>query len=439
MAEAPSDPPRNKPDRKDLKKSLPRDAQKQLNEDDLWDFDLESPDATAKSAAVSLTEDHQPLPILESPAQPTDSQDEAEEEVLRIETPISLRRTHRGQRRNLAKKETASWSLDHKSHTSPPELEPQPASIPFIPTGNDPVEIEVWQELDSEDHTEQSQVTLNDVRNMEPSDVEIGGEDFTTADSTIQTPAAASPIDAAAEIIDHSGESPSEAIAQANDDHSEVTKHDATIDEQEEPTTEESTTAGDTQPFSWKPLKLTRLELISCIIFVAFLVSVGVGGIIAFRSNIKTRDNPYAMPKLPAEGQYSTITSADTFWRAPIRSGANAEPVQLDVILTPTIDIQLGSCSSADGAIRVVFYNDKGEITGDILTRGYRDHRFTLNHESTLNFACTKGFANFGEQEAYRAYLVKPWSIRVYEGPNENAPSSAFQLLFTAPVSTKIR
>jgi hypothetical protein len=153
MAEAPSDPPRNKPDRKDLKKSLPRDAQKLLNENDLWDFDLDSPDATAKSTSVSLTEVQQTEPALELAANPTHLEDEAEEEVLRIETPISLRRTHRSQRRNLAKKETTSWSLTHKSPTTPPELEPQSAAMPFIPTGNDPVEIEVWQELDGEDNT----------------------------------------------------------------------------------------------------------------------------------------------------------------------------------------------------------------------------------------------------------------------------------------------
>ena len=279
---------------------------------------------------------------------------------------------------------------------------------------------------------------MNELDDKELPALEIGSEDIRTTECTIEVPSEASPIDASAEIIYQSGESPSESIAQANDDDSEVA-NDVAIDEQEEHSTEESTAAGPSQPFSWKRPKLTRLELVSCIIFVAFLMSVGVGGIIAFRSNIKTRDNPYAMPKLPAQGQYSTITSADTFWRAPIRSGANADSAQLDVILTPTINIQLGNCSSRDGAIRVVFYNDKGEIAGDILTRAYRDHKFTLNKENTLNFACTKGFANFGEQEAYRAYLVKPWSIRVYEGPSESAPSSAFQLLFTAPVSTKIR
>jgi hypothetical protein len=167
------------------------------------------------------------------------------------------------------------------------------------------------------------------------------------------------------------------------------------------------------------------------------LIGGGFWGTQIFRKHVQAQVDPYAEPDFPAKGSIAQVKSAETYWRPPIKEGPDADPTQRDVILIPVIDVTLGSCASATGVIRVLFYNDQGEIVGDSITRPYRDGRFIRNDSPTTSFSATTGFTSFGEQEAYRAYLGKPWSIRVYEGPDETAPSSSFQLLFSTPISTK--
>jgi hypothetical protein len=81
-----------------------------------------------------------------------------------------------------------------------------------------------------------------------------------------------------------------------------------------------------------------------------------------------------------------------------------------------------------------MFLNHNNEIVGDTITRAYANSIFTSSQSATMSFASTAGFTEFGEQEAYRAKIGKPWTIRVYEGPSESASSESFKLLFTTPI-----
>lgn len=188
---------------------------------------------------------------------------------------------------------------------------------------------------------------------------------------------------------------------------------------------------------SWQIPRFSRLETILSLAFLLLLIGGGFWGAQIFRHHVQAETDPYSKPKFPAKGALALIESAETYWRPPVKEGPDADPTQREVILIPVIDVTLGSCAAPSGVIRVLFYNDKGEIVGDTITRPYRDSRFTSTDSSTASFPSTTGFISFGEQEAYRAYLGKPWSIRVYEGPDETSPSSAFKLLFTTPISTK--
>jgi hypothetical protein len=86
-----------------------------------------------------------------------------------------------------------------------------------------------------------------------------------------------------------------------------------------------------------------------------------------------------------------------------------------------------------------MFHNEKGDIVGDTVTQNFTKGKFTLSAEETRVFSSTAGFVDFGEQEAYRAGLGKPWTIKVYEGPSDNTSSDQFRLLFTTPIDTERR
>lgn len=182
--------------------------------------------------------------------------------------------------------------------------------------------------------------------------------------------------------------------------------------------------------------RFSRLEIIASFLFLSMLISGGLIGVYLFQSQVQTRESGNDTPHFPIQGAIAQIESAETYWRVPIKEGPNADATQRDVILIPAIDITLNASKSTNGVIRVIFYNETGTIVGDIITREFNNHRFVENGTSSLSFASTFGFTNIGEQENYRANPSKTWTIKVYEGPNENAPSSSFLLLFSIPLSS---
>ncbi len=183
--------------------------------------------------------------------------------------------------------------------------------------------------------------------------------------------------------------------------------------------------------------KFSGFEKIASLAFLALLIGGAFLGLHLFRSNVQAQVDPYAMPDFPIKGSIAQVDKIKTYWRAPIREGPDADPTQRDVTLIPVIDITIDDTISKSGVLRVIFYNETGTITGDIITREFSNNRFEKNGSSTLSFSSTSGFSSFGEQEAYRANLGKPWSIKVFEGPHADAPSSSFLLLFSTPISTE--
>lgn len=188
---------------------------------------------------------------------------------------------------------------------------------------------------------------------------------------------------------------------------------------------------------SWKWPQFSQIERISLICSFVVLGLIALVSIFLFQRNIHSQENPYIKPDMPCLGNIARIDNYATYWRAPIREGIHADPTRLEVISIPVIELTLGSCSEPSGVIRVVFYNERGEIAGDTQSQSFTSQVFRKNGQPTLSFAATTGFTSFGEQEAYRARQTKPWVVRVYEAKNENAPSSSYRLLFSTAVSTK--
>lgn len=180
--------------------------------------------------------------------------------------------------------------------------------------------------------------------------------------------------------------------------------------------------------------KFTPVELIASLLLLALLAIGAVVSLGLFRSHLTGQADPYATPDFPIKGALATVVKAETFWRMPVVDGPNPDATKLDVILLPVITLTLGDCKAPQGALRIMFLNHNNEIVGDTITRAYSNSIFTSSQSATMSFASTAGFTEFGEQEAYRAKIGKPWTIRVYEGPSESASSESFKLLFTTPI-----
>lgn len=385
------------------------------DEKDLWNLDDELPASPVKPAAeaetVTTTLSAQPEP----------------EVITRIESPDTRRRA-----RKAAK----------ASEAAAPEKDPAPtpsvrssmnpsAALPkSTPSGIGMTEDEIWSDFIEEEVSAPSRVIptpvpppseLSEVKAM-PVPPSVSDATVSPLSDELSTPMPLETWETASEPTASEEEMIAETVAENQDDREE---------ESFEPPPAGSSTK------SWQITRFSRLETMLSLAFLLLLIGGGFWGMQLFRQHVQAQADPYHEPEFPAKGTMAMVETAESYWRPPVKEGPDADPTQREVILIPVIDVTLGSCSAPSGVIRVMFTNDKGEIVGDTITRQFRDSRFTSNDSPTASFPSTTGFTNYGDQEAYRAYLGKPWSIRVYEGPDETAPSSAFQLLFSTPISTK--
>ena len=387
------------------------------DEVDLWNLEEEQ-----DAPQIKLTDETPP-----TGPPPSDSPDP--EAVFRIE-PADAHHRARKKAKALQTPEPGEPAVAAMK----PEMIPRSAIRKSISSGVGMTEDEVWNDFISDESNTSATPKTEPTPTPQPTPLSEQKPLPVVSPSSdvITTPAVSEPAIAEAEEV---REMKSEIPAVTEP----ATAQPAPQEKKEEEAEKESFAppAPRTHAATWQISRFSRTETILSLAFLMLLIGGGFWGMQLFQQNVQTESDPYAEPKLPAAGRLATIQSAETYWRVPITDGPDADTTQREVILIPVIDLTLGSGTSPQGVIRVMFYNERGEIVGDTITRPYRDNRFTRNDSSTASFASTTGFTTFGEQEAYRAYLGKPWSIRVYEGPDETAPSSAFQLLFSTPISTR--
>ena len=397
MSERNSDPPLKSPDQVQADANIPRRRVSAGSEMDLWNLDDELP--TAKE-----------LPSADSSA-PDD------ESIVRVEkgTINRAKISTKVAKPKLAKE--ISPQEPRKARREPEEPAPAPITAPkSTPKGVVMLEDEIWADFDHDDAPAAPALI------EEPPAAEEAPAAVLQPDTYRTEPLELPPV------TEQSPPEPEPII-------SKILSSEAPV---ESNLPDESLPADDSAPAaqSLQITKFSRLEVIASLVFLALLIGAGAFGIHLFKANVQTQVDPFATPDFPINGAIAHVKEVTTYWRAPIKEGANPDTTQRDVTLIPVIDITLDEKKSESGVLRVMFYNEAGEITGDIITREFKNHRFVQNGQSTQSFASTSGFSDFGEQQAYRASLNNPWTIRVYEGPNAAAPSSSFLLLFSTPIST---
>jgi hypothetical protein len=181
------------------------------------------------------------------------------------------------------------------------------------------------------------------------------------------------------------------------------------------------------KPISLVPrLGLSKLEWLGLGALGAILL-VG-GGMVFFNSihRLPSGTERLQAGDFPVKGSHVAILSAETFWRAPISEGKNADTFRRGTQLLPVVTL---TASGGPAAVRVFFRDEEGRVMGDAVTR-------TIKPGTPLQIAATAGFEDLGMHAAYRTGQSKPWTIQVLEGPSETAANAEFKKLFEINIST---
>ena len=175
--------------------------------------------------------------------------------------------------------------------------------------------------------------------------------------------------------------------------------------------------------------RLSKLERISLLAIAAALIISSTLTIIHFTKEITVSSEILKKVRLPVKGEILSVSSMETYWRAPITQGDNPDSTQRGVILIPVIKIQT---SGSSGAIRIFFRDSDGALVGDSTT-------LPISGDETLTISATDGFTDLGMHASYRTSEHARWIVQVLEGPSVNAPIEKFKNLFTTEISTDIR
>jgi hypothetical protein len=176
-------------------------------------------------------------------------------------------------------------------------------------------------------------------------------------------------------------------------------------------------------------LKLSKIERIG-LIALAVLLLLGATTILIYSlSRLPTEAKRADAKDFPIKGSHLSITSATSYWRAPITEGPNPDTFRRETQLLPVLEIGM---SGGPAAIRVLFRNDEHAVIGDAVTRA-------VTSGGVLKIPATAGFDDLGMHAAYRTGESRPWTIEVYEAPSEGAAGRDFKKLFEMNISTDRR
>lgn len=195
------------------------------------------------------------------------------------------------------------------------------------------------------------------------------------------------------------------------------------------------------EPQSAPKPKLPRLSITELISLGVVLVLIlgGLGWFLrTFFTEIPTRQSSVQIPDFPVRGEIISIETATSFWREPVRTGPNPDTARREAQLIPVIDLKIRE-TQGDGKLRVFFRDESGEPVGDPATRAFGNGTFALTGADQLQLAATAGFDDEGKHAAYQTAETEPWTVEVFEGPQNAASFKDFRLLFKMSISAERR
>lgn len=202
--------------------------------------------------------------------------------------------------------------------------------------------------------------------------------------------------------------------------------------------TSESPTPGLTSPGDLPPApdpsrkhffaSLSTLEKIAVFSLLAALIIGIVMAFSYFNRIVPTRSLVGEKIDYPVSGEFLTVNSTSTYWRAPRTDGDSPDTVRRGTRLIPVLKISIDAKSSA---IRVLFRDQDKKVVGDGITR-------LVSGNMDLEIPATAGFDDTGMHAAYRTGESPPWTFQILEGPGLAADRAAFKKVLETEISTDV-
>lgn len=167
---------------------------------------------------------------------------------------------------------------------------------------------------------------------------------------------------------------------------------------------------------------LSSLEKGSLVAVIALLIGAAAWGLTTFYDHAPEGTLVVFDEDFPVEGNFVAVDEIETYWREPIRIGANADRgVKLNAVLIPCARVKLTGSGSA--AIALSFQNSEKELIGDPVSLEVKDGKFLKNGSDQMILSSTAGFTQIAEINAYSYGDIPPWSLLIVEGEPGTYPS----------------
>ena len=327
--------------------------------------------------------------------------------------------------------ETDLWDLDEDLPADAPKstvgIEPRRFAVP------DPRESFKYKDLEDSNaqsaDSADSLVTIGAQKTqaMRPNKDRLiarAKDDLDDLDDWVEPTVAPSPAPAEPEVTPVKSEANPAAPA-------EVVIEEAAEEEEEAPPAVQAAPVPAAPPVQAAPISLLpklNLSPVERIGFVTLLVLLLIGGgvlaIITF-GRLPTEAKQIDSSSFPIKGKLITVAAADTYWRAPVSDGAMSEIVRRGSVLVPVTTFKI---KGGPAAIRILYRNSDGKVTGDVLTRAVKEG-------DELEVPGTAGFDDVGMHAAYRTGQTKPWRVEFYEAASANSASQDFKKIFEMRIS----
>lgn len=158
----------------------------------------------------------------------------------------------------------------------------------------------------------------------------------------------------------------------------------------------------------------SMLEKVSLALLVTIFAGVGYWGVTAFYDSAPNGEPMEFKEDFPAQGEQVTISSVETWWREPVRTGDDPDVgVVLGANLIPCAKIQL--VESGSTTIQVSFRNGDDKLIGDTVNLTVENGKFTKSNSAEIDVHATSGFGEPTMMNAYVNEDIAPWSVAIVE------------------------
>lgn len=185
--------------------------------------------------------------------------------------------------------------------------------------------------------------------------------------------------------------------------------------------------------------ELSNLEKASIGLLIAILSVAGIWASSAVAARVP---DSLANSKLefPFKGQSAVLEDFDSYWRSPIREGAQKdEGVSQAIELIPSAIVTLDASSKAK-AFRFLFQDESGTYVGDSTTIDASGDKFIPGDNpnavisgNKATISATTGFLNRGEIISYLSDESFRWNLVIFESKD----GTEFSELIALPISAK--